>query len=536
MRPVTVGDRSQMPSPMRMITRPTATDAADATARLRPRSCRSGGVVGEAIADHATSRARTGQYAVAVSTVQRLRFAPSPTGYLHLGSARAALFNWLHARHLATQGIEAEFLIRIEDTDHERSRPELIQVIFDVMEWLGIDYDGEPTFQSGHRQVHIDAIAKLVASGAAYRCSCTQDEVKARNEAAGGTPGYDGFCRDRDVAESEPHVVRFRSPDDGETSWDDLIRGTITVEHRTLEDFVLARTDGTPVFLVANAVDDAEMGITHVIRGEDLINVTPKVLLIREALGYEGRPLFGHMPLIVNDKRKKLSKRRDDVSVEDYKTRGFLPEAMVNYLALLGWGPADGVEVRPVGEIIELFDIADVGSAPAMFDLRKLEAINGDHIRMLAVDEFIARCAPFLGAQEWSGRVVAEQFAALAPEVQTRVKVLSEVPAMVDFLFVEQVAIDEAAWTKAVGGLESPAQWLDAVIDRYESTEAWTAEALHDSMLSMAEERGHKLGKAQAPVRVAVTGRSVGPPLFESLVILGRDETIRRVRAARGRL
>ncbi|MEZ5323175.1 MAG: glutamate--tRNA ligase family protein [Microthrixaceae bacterium] len=218
-----------------------------------------------------------------MTTPLRMRFAPSPTGYLHLGSARAALFNWLHARHLAATGHDAEFLLRIEDTDLDRSSPEMVAVVLDVLSWLGIDHDGEVVYQSRRRDRHDEAITALLASGAAYRCDCAPEAVKARNAEAGGPPGYDGFCRDRDVSVDDPHVVRFRAPDVGETTWDDLIRGPITVAHRTIEDFVLRRSDGSPVFLVANAVDDAEMGITHVIRGEDLINVTPKVLLLRRA-------------------------------------------------------------------------------------------------------------------------------------------------------------------------------------------------------------------------------------------------------------
>ena len=472
-----------------------------------------------------------------MTTPYRLRFAPSPTGYLHLGSARAAQIKWLHARHLRAQGQDAEFLLLIEDTDRERSQPELIQVIFDVLDWLGIDYDGEATFQSDRAELHAAAITRLLESGHAYRCSCSQDDVAVRNQTAGGgASGYDGHCRDLNVGADVPHVVRFRTPDDGATTWDDLIRGTITVEHHNVEDFVLARTDGTPVFLVANAVDDGDMGITHVIRGEDLINVTPKVLMIREALGYEGRPEFAHMPLIVNEQRKKLSKRRDDVSVEDYKTRGFLPAAMVNYLALLGWGPSDGVEVRPISEIIGLFDISDVGSSPAMFDVKKLEAINAEYIRMLPVEEFIELTAPYFAQTEWAERFDPERFARLAADVQLRSKVLSDVPAQVDFLFVSEVDIDEAAWDKAIKGTPEPATWLDAVLAAFEALEDWTSEALHASMVALAEANGLKLGKAQAPVRVSVTGRTVGPPLFESLEVLGREESLRRIRAGRTRL
>ena len=406
---------------------------------------------------------------------------------------------------------------------------------------MGIDWDGEPVFQSGRSAKYADAIEQLLAAGSAYRCDCTREDLEARIAArieAGGekTPGYDGHCRDRAVAESVPHAVRFAVPrDGGATAWDDLVRGPISFEHDNLEDFVLRRTDGTPVFIVANAVDDADMGITHVIRGEDLINVTPKVLLVREALGIEGRPEFAHMPLIVNEARKKLSKRRDDVSVGDYRDRGVLPEAMVNYLALLGWGPPDGVEVRPITEIVSLFDIADINTSPAMFDVKKLEAINGDYIRALPLDEFITRSRPYLDAEPWAAAVDPKVFAAIAPEVQTRVKVLSEVPALVDFLFVEEPSIDDEAWGKAIGSNAAAGGLLDGAIESY-AVASWDAESLHGITTALAESAGLKLGKAQAPIRVAVTGRTVGPPLFESLAVLGRERTLERLRSARARL
>ncbi|MBU6330029.1 MAG: glutamate--tRNA ligase, partial [Acidobacteria bacterium] len=294
----------------------------------------------------------------------RVRFAPSPTGYLHIGGARTALFNWLYARRMG-----GEFVLRIEDTDTERSRPELIDVIFRALEWLGLDWDGTPVHQSERGHLHAAAVTTLLAEGRAYWCSCTPDEVKARAEARGGTPGYDGHCRDRGLGSGAGHVVRFRVPDTGTTAFDDLIRGHVSFENANLEDFVIQRSNGSPMFHLANAVDDAEQGITHVIRGEDLINVTPKVLLLREALRTPGELIFAHLPLIVNEKRQKLSKRRDDVSVGDYIDRGYLPEAMVNYLATLGWGPSDGIEIRPLAEIVAMFDVADVGRSGAFFDV-----------------------------------------------------------------------------------------------------------------------------------------------------------------------
>ncbi|MCL4153402.1 UNVERIFIED_CONTAM: hypothetical protein GTU68_020800, partial [Idotea baltica] len=287
----------------------------------------------------------------------RVRFSPAPTGYLHVGSARSALFNWLYARNKG-----GTFVLRIEDTDADRAKPELVDAIKESLEWLGIDWDEEY-----HQSDRFDR----------YR-EAAEDAVKAR---VGENVGYDGHCRDRDVQPGEGVVVRFLSPDTGTTGWDDLVRGRVEFENATLEDFVIVRSSGVPMFHVANAYDDLHMGITHVVRGEDLVNTTPRVLLLREAMGGTDQPTYAHLPLIVNEQRKKLSKRRDDVSVGDYTSRGYLAEAMRNYLMTLGWGPKDDIEIRPIAELIELFDLADVNKGPAFFDIKKLDHFNGEYIR-----------------------------------------------------------------------------------------------------------------------------------------------------------
>ncbi|MGZ4682272.1 MAG: glutamate--tRNA ligase [Acidimicrobiales bacterium] len=468
----------------------------------------------------------------------RVRFAPSPTGYLHIGGARTALFNWLFARHTG-----GEMLLRIEDTDAERSQPELIEAIFTALDWLGIDFDGEPVHQSDRLADHVAAAERLLAESKAYRCDCTQDAVKARNEQAGGPPGYDGFCRDRDVQPGPGVVVRFRTPDDGTTSFTDLVRGEVSFENANLEDFVIVRSSGLPMFLVANAVDDAAMGITHIIRGEDLINVTPKVLLLRQALGIDDVPVFAHLPLIVNEQRKKLSKRRDDVSVGDYIDRGYLPEAMVNYLATLGWGAPDGVEIRPLSEIIELFRLEDVNASSAFFDLKKLAHFNGEYIRALPVDDFIQRSQPWLHGPDapWAANPEAydaDVFAALAPLVQERVKRLDEVPGYVDFLFLDEPPIDDDSWQKVmVKGHDRAVVVLDAAIDLLaDTTLEWAPAAINDAVIGWIDAHELSRSKDQAPIRVAVTGRTVGPPLWESLAALGRERTLDRLRAARARL
>jgi glutamyl-tRNA synthetase len=453
---------------------------------------------------------------------------------MHVGNARAALFNWLLARHTGGQ-----MLLRIEDTDTERSKPELIDLILRTLEWLGIDWDEEPEFQSRRAERHAEAVATLLAAGRAYRCDCTREAIDARAAARGGKPGYDGFCRDRDVAPGPGVVVRFRTPDDGQTAFADVIRGDVSFPNADLEDFVIVRANGTTMFLLANAVDDVDMGITHVLRGEDLLNVTPKVLLLRHALGHDQDPVFAHLPLLVSGDRKKLSKRRDDVSVEDYMARGYLPEAMANYLATLGWGAPDGVEIRPMAEIIELFDIASVNKAGAFFDVKKLDHFNGEYIRALPVDQFIARSEPFLHgeAAPWPPSAYsAEVFAAMAPLVQERVRTLAEVPGYVDFLFLDEPVVDDVSWQKVmVKGRETAERMLDAVLSRFESC-PWDVPGLEDALFGWSDAEGIKRGQAQAPVRVAVTGRTVGPPLLESLEVLGREQTLSRLRAARARL
>jgi glutamyl-tRNA synthetase len=371
----------------------------------------------------------------------RLRFAPSPTGYLHVGSARTILFNWLYARRHG-----GEMLLRIEDTDTERNRPELTDNILEMIEWMGLRWDGDPVHQSDRVGQHVAASEKLQAGGQAYWCDCTPEQIKHRADQRGGPPGYDGHCRDRGLGPGPGTALRFRTPDTGTTSFDDLIRGTVTFENKVLEDFVLVRANGTPTFLLANLVDDADMGITHVVRGEEHVNGTPKYLLIGEALGLDHRPTFAHLPVLVNEQRKKLSKRRDSVSVASFRDEGYVPEAMVNYMALLGWGPGDGVEIRPLGEIVAQFDLADVTQSPAFFDVRKMQHFNAEYIRALSPDEFVERARPFFA----HGDATTEVLRPIAELVRDRVRLLTEVEPMVDFLRDETVTVDDASWQKNV--------------------------------------------------------------------------------------
>lgn len=459
-------------------------------------------------------------------TPPRVRFAPSPTGMLHVGNARTALFDWLFAR-----GRDGTVLLRIEDTDESRDHPEWVDVIYRSLEWMGLDWDGEPSFQSHGAEKHRETALQLHSDGYAYYCECTAEEVKARNEARGNkTPGYDSFCRDRGLGPGPGRALRFRVPDEGSLTRVDVIRGTTELDLATIEDFVILRSSGAPLYVLANALDDIEDEITHVLRGEDHLANVPKQILIRRALG-AAEPVWAHLPMIVNEQRRKLSKRRDKLALEAYRDEGYLPEAMVNYLATLGWSPPssspDAPEIATLEEMRGAFDLADVNSSPAAFDSKKLNAFNGHYLRALPESEFVARVRP------WIDHPVVERMAA---HVQTRVERLADVPEMLDFLVQEMPSIDEDSWAKAMLRDTSVARAL--LVDAVSAFEAceWTASALHEALAAVGERHGLALGKAQAPVRVAVTGRTVGPPLFESLEVLGRDATMARLRAALARL
>jgi glutamyl-tRNA synthetase len=457
-------------------------------------------------------------------TAPRVRFAPSPTGYLHVGGVRTALYNWLFARH---EG--GTFLLRIEDTDEARNREDWVEGIQSSLRWVGLDWDEGPYRQSERGHLYAKAGEELAAAGRAYWCDCSREGIDARTKERGGPPGYDGFCRDRGLGPGEGRALRFRTPDEGTTVVSDLIRGDPSFPNAAIEDFVLLRTNGTPVFLLANAVDDVDMGITHVIRGEDLLPSTPKYLLLRAALGTSEPPVFAHVPLIVNEKRQKLSKRRDPVALELYRDEGYLPEVMLNFLALLGWGPPSGRERLPVADMVAEFRLEDVNPSSAYFDLAKLRAFNGDAIRELSTEEFLRRAAPWLGE-------VDEGVRRLGPLVQERVATLSEAPELIAFLHVadDAVPIDEASWVKAMKDTAPAA--LDRAVVHLGELADWTADDVRAALDVVAEDVDTGKKKVHAAVRVAITGRTVGLPLFESLEVLGRDRTLTRLRAARSRV
>ncbi|WJV45947.1 glutamate--tRNA ligase [Streptomyces flavofungini] len=483
----------------------------------------------------------------------RVRFCPSPTGNPHVGLVRTALFNWAYARHN-----EGTLVFRIEDTDAARDSEESYEQLLDSMRWLGFDWDEGPEVggphapyrQSQRMDIYRDVAAKLLDAGHAYPCYCTTEELDARREAAraaGKPSGYDGHCRDLTAeqkqayeAEGRSHIVRFRMPDEA-TTFTDLVRGEITVQAENVTDYGIVRANGAPLYTLVNPVDDALMEITHVLRGEDLLSSTPRQIALYKALIELGIartiPEFGHLPYVMGEGNKKLSKRDPQASLNLYRERGFLPEGLLNYLSLLGWSFSADQDVFSIPEMVAKFDLADVNANPARFDLKKAEAINADHIRMLDVKAFAEACAPWLKAPHapWAPDAFdQEKWDAIAPHAQTRLKVLSEITDNVDFLFLPEPVFDEASWTKAMK--EGSDALLRTAREKLDAADWTSAESLKEAVLAAGEAHGLKLGKAQAPVRVAVTGRTVGLPLFESLEILGKEKALARVDAALAKL
>jgi len=472
----------------------------------------------------------------------RVRIAPSPTGFFHVGTARTSLFNWLFAKRNG-----GTFLLRIEDTDEERNREEWVGGIVEALEWLGLPPDEPPVRQSQFKAAHAAAAAALSAAGALYGCDCTREAIDARLEGTGRT-GYDGFCRDRGLVPGPGVALRFRVPDAGETVVRDVILGDVSFPNEAIEDFVVVRSNGSPLFALSNLVDDRAMAISHVIRGPEHLANTPKQLLLAAALDrVEGSvtptPVFATVPLLVNEQRKKLSKRRDPVSLESYRDRGYLSAAMVNFLALLGWSPKGDEEKVDRETLLEQFALEDVNHAPAYFDVAKLTHLNGQYIRALDLDEFVEACGPWVAPRDgawapaehappWpSERFDEHTFRSIAPLVQERVATLGEVTAMVDFLFLADPPTDPAAFDKAIRAQPDAHRVLADTLAAYETCD-FDAATLHAVLVDVGERHGLALRRAQAPVRVAVTGRSVGPPLFESMVLLGRDEVTRRLALA----
>jgi glutamyl-tRNA synthetase len=452
----------------------------------------------------------------------RVRFAPSPTGALHIGGARTALYNWLAARHAG-----GALVLRIEDTDRERSTPENVEQILDALRWLELDWDEGPLSQASRRDRHRERIDELVAAGLAYPDPATSEEVREWKREHGGA-GYRGEAR-----AGEGAAIRLRAPDDGETVVDDLIRGPVRFENRLQDDLVIARGDGTPLYNFAVAVDDMDMGITDVIRGDDHLSNTPKQLLVIAALG-AAPPRYAHLPLLHGPDGKKLSKRHGAASVQELRDGGYLPAAVRNYLALLGWGTDDDTTILSTDELVERFEIERVGKASAIFDERKLRWLNGRFMRDLPGDDYVEAVA---GELEREGHSEAaadrEPLRAACAIAQEKAQTLAEVWPLIRFLF-EPPVDDEKAWEKVMGA--EAASRLEAALEALRAAEPFDAQTIESRLEPVVEELRVKPRDLYQPLRVAITGTTVSPGIFESLAALGRDEAIARIEAALGRL
>jgi glutamyl-tRNA synthetase len=452
----------------------------------------------------------------AVPDKARLRFAPSPTGALHIGGARTALYNWLAARHDG-----GELVLRIEDTDRERSTRENWDQIIDAMEWLELDWDVGPVSQAGRADRHAQALQQLLDSGHAYRDHATAKEVEAWKAEHGTGKGYRGTATDDPTA-----AIRLRVPDEGETVVHDLIRGPVSFPNASYDDFVIARADGSVLYNFAVAVDDAEMGVTEVVRGDDHLSNTPKQLLVLEALGYEP-PSYAHLPLLHGPDGKKLSKRHGAASVQELRDAGYLPAAVRNYLALLGWGADDDTTIMPTEELVRRFRVEDVGKSAAIFDEKKLRWLNGRFMREMPLDEYVEAVAGHLG------REPDERLRAACGIAQEKAQTLEEVWPLIRFLF-EGPVDDEKAWGKVMK--EGTGEVLGAAAEALEAVQTFEPEQIEAALAPLLERFDLRPGKLYQPIRVAITGTSISPGIFESLAALGQERSLERIRTAASRL
>ncbi|MGJ3402776.1 glutamate--tRNA ligase [Glutamicibacter sp. Je.9.36] len=487
---------------------------------------------------------------VTEDTPVRVRFCPSPTGTPHVGLIRTALFNWAYARHTG-----GKMVFRIEDTDAKRDSEESYNQLLDALAWLGIDWDEgvnaggphEPYRQSQRGGIYEDVIAKLRAAGHLYESYSTPEEVEARHKAAGRDPklGYDNFDReltdeqkDAFKAEGREPVLRVRMPDH-DITFNDLVRGEITFKAGSVPDYVVVRANGKPLYTLVNPIDDALMGITHVLRGEDLLSSTPRQVVLYALLHDIGvaqyMPRFGHLPYVMGQGNKKLSKRDPESSVFLHRDNGFIPEGLLNYLALLGWSLSADEDIFSREQLVEAFDVADVLSNPARFDVKKAEAINGTHVRMLEAQDFRDRLVPYLKAAGLVGEELTERendiLDQAAPLVQERIALLGEATDMLEFLFKsdDEIVIDE----KALKGMPANlVEVVDATVQGLETLTEWNAETIQAALRTkLVDELELKPRQAFGPARVAISGKRVSPPLFESMEILGRESSLKRLRA-----
>ncbi len=456
----------------------------------------------------------------------RTRFAPSPTGYLHVGGARTALFSYLFARHHG-----GDFILRIEDTDRERSTDESVQVILDGMAWLGLECDEGPFYQTKRFDRYLELANQLLESGLAYKCYCTKERLanlreqqKANNEKL----GYDGYCRDRNTADNEgEYVIRFKNPKEGEVTFTDLVRGPITVSNAQLDDLILVRSDGTPTYNFTVVVDDADMNITHVIRGDDHINNTHRQINLFKALNYD-IPHFAHVPMILGHDGKRLSKRHGAVSVMQYRDEGILPQALLNYLVRLGWSHGDQ-EVFSMDEMVALFNFDSANKSSATFNPQKLHSLNKHYMNIASNDQLIPALER-LFSEKGIDITAGPSLAAIISMQCERCETLLEVVDKSVYFFQDYQCFDEKAARKNFKG-EAKSVLVD-LLQRFSEQEAWQAGPLHNVILAVSEQRQMKLGKVAQPLRVALTGGAVSPPLDQTLFHLGRDKVLRRLQKA----
>ena len=453
------------------------------------------------------------------------RFPPSPTGYLHVGGARTALFNWLYARHM-----NGKFILRIEDTDIKRSTQASVDAIFEALEWLGIDWDEGPYFQSKRFDVYQTYIQKLLDSGHAYYCICSQEKIDIMRKeamAAGGKPKYDGTCRDKGLAKTGNAVIRFRAPGTGTTIVKDIIKGGIVFQNSEQDDFIICRSDGTPTYNFVVVVDDITMGINTVIRGDDHLNNTPRQIMLYNALG-SPLPAFGHVPMVLGKDRTRLSKRHGAMSVTAYRDMGYLPDALINYLVRLGWSYGDQ-EFFTRNELIEKFTLENIGKSPGIFDQEKLLALNADHIKAASPRNLSNHLLPFLKERG----CIAEKgdfLDSVIKTLNTRSKTLIDMADGALFYFQENVLYEEKAAKKFLKPASIEA--FKQLIDQLEPLESFNENSLENAFKKVMETTGLKLGKIAQPVRVALTGKTVSPGIFEIIEVLGKKQVISRLQNA----
>jgi len=481
----------------------------------------------------------------------RVRYAPSPTGYPHVGNIRTALFNWLFARHNG-----GSFIVRIEDTDVIRKVEGAVEAILEALRWLGMDWDEGPEvggnygpyFQSQRLKTYQAAAKRLVEQGDAYYCYCSPErleEMRAEQIRLKQPPGYDRHCRGLSATESvlkwmsgTKRVIRFRTPLEKQTTFIDLIRGEVTFENATIDDFVLLKSDGYPTYHLASVVDDHLMGISHVLRAEEWLSSTPRHLMLYQSLGFEP-PQFAHLPMLLGTDRSKLSKRHGAVSITEYQAPGYLPEAMINFLALLGWSLDDRTEIMSRRELIDNFSLERVSQTAAIFNREKLDWMNGVYIRSLNPDDFSQRALPFLERElpaEVTRPLSVDYVKRITPLIQERARTLAEVPELTKFFFIDELGYQPDLLIVKKMDKEATLKALETSLQRLEQISLFDEESLEAMLRPLAEELGLKTGQLFGTLRVAVTGRTVAPPLFQTMAVLGKERCLRRIKEAITRL